>query len=102
MELEPGGFLNIFLKFWLFEPHFLINFFLIKKRVYRFLQLAVKAVPYRKDFIAQLGVTDTSGEPTPEVEIITEMKSCVVALGRLVNILSQFYKRHRLDNESVV
>ena len=26
MELEPCGFLNIFLKFWLFEPHFHINF----------------------------------------------------------------------------
>ena len=31
MELEPCDFLNIFLKFWLFDPHFLINFFLIKK-----------------------------------------------------------------------
>ena len=31
VELEPCDFLNIFLKFWLFEPHFLINFFLIKK-----------------------------------------------------------------------
>ena len=33
MELEPCDFLNIFLKFWPFEPHFLINFFLVKKRV---------------------------------------------------------------------
>ena len=30
MELEPRDFLNIFLKFWAFEPHFLRNFFLIK------------------------------------------------------------------------
>jgi len=64
--------------------------------------LAVKAVPYRKDFIAQLGTVENSGEPASETEIINEMKSCVMALGKLVNILCQFYKRHRLDNESVV
>ena len=45
---------------------------------------------------------EKSDEPTPENEIISEMKSCVMALGKLVNILCQFYKRHRLDNESVV
>ena len=45
---------------------------------------------------------ENSGEPASETEIINEMKSCVMALGKLVNILCQFYKRHRLDNESVV
>ena len=30
MELEPCYFLNILLRFWLFEPHLLINFFGIK------------------------------------------------------------------------
>ena len=28
LEIEPCDFLNIFLRFWPFEPHFLINFFL--------------------------------------------------------------------------
>ena len=31
LELEPCDFLRIFLGFWPFEPHFLINFFLIQK-----------------------------------------------------------------------
>ena len=70
--------------------------------LYCSLQLAVKAVPYRKDFIAQVGTTGMSDAPTPENEVVEEMKSCVAALGRLVNVLCQFYKRHKLDNEAVV
>ena len=31
LEIKPCDFLKIFLSFWLFEPHFLINFFLIRK-----------------------------------------------------------------------
>ena len=31
MDIEPRDFLTIFLRFSRFEPHFLINFFLIKK-----------------------------------------------------------------------
>ena len=34
LELEPCDFLSIFLRFLPFEPHFLINFFLIKRNVY--------------------------------------------------------------------
>eukprot|EP00795_Rhopilema_esculentum_P013711 gene13711-4631_t len=66
--------------------------------------LAVKAVPYRKDFMEALrksGV-NSDGSPTPEQEIVDEMRSCASALGKLVNILCQFYKRHKLDSESVV
>ena len=33
MEYEPRDFFNIFLGFWLYEPHFLITFFLIQKSV---------------------------------------------------------------------
>ena len=32
--IKMNDFLKMFLRCWLFEPHFLINFFLIKKRVY--------------------------------------------------------------------
>ena len=45
---------------------------------------------------------NSDGSPTPEQEIVNEMRSCVSALGKLVNILCQFYKRHKLDSESVV
>ena len=31
LEIELSDFLTIFLRFWPFEPHFLINFFLLKK-----------------------------------------------------------------------
>ena len=34
LEIEPRDFLTIFLRFWRFEPHCLINFFLIKKNVH--------------------------------------------------------------------
>ena len=31
--IEAGDFLNIFLRFWVFEAHFLIKVFLIKKKI---------------------------------------------------------------------
>ena len=34
LEIEPSDFYKIFLRFWPFEPHLLISFFLIKNRVY--------------------------------------------------------------------
>ena len=34
LELEPRDLLDVFLTFWPFEPHFLLNFFLIRKNVY--------------------------------------------------------------------
>ena len=36
LEIEPRGILKIFLTFWLFESHFLINYFLIQKEMYLF------------------------------------------------------------------
>ena len=61
----------------------------------------MKAIPYRKDFMDRLG------NPNPdsisvESEIVDEMRVCIAALGRIVNILCQFYKRHKLDSEAVV
>ena len=37
LEIEPCDFLMIFLRFWPFEPHFLINVFLIKYMKFHFL-----------------------------------------------------------------
>ena len=50
----------------------------------------------------QLGTVPTREEKTPDAEVVEEMKSSVAALGKLVNILCQFYKRHKLDNDAVV
>ena len=33
LEIDPCDFLKLFLKIWQFDPHFLINYFLIKKPV---------------------------------------------------------------------
>eukprot|EP00794_Sanderia_malayensis_P017395 gene17395-19137_t len=63
--------------------------------------LAVKAVPYRKDFIKCLSIKNSDIIAT-EAEIVEEMKNCIGALGRILNIICQFYKRHKLDSDNIV
>ena len=59
MEIEPCDFFNIFLKFWFFESHFLITFFLIKKRVFK----------VRKINIEQMRDTIAKGKSTKASEL---------------------------------
>ena len=58
------------------------------------LQLAMKAVPYHKDFLKLLGslMTDEG-----ERQVTADMAVFAASLGEIVLILNQFYQEHNLD-----
>ncbi|XP_032233497.2 pleckstrin homology domain-containing family A member 8 isoform X2 [Nematostella vectensis] len=62
--------------------------------------LAVKAVPYREDFLTTLGTTETGLAPSHVV--LSDMKSCVTALGALTQNLNLFYISNKLDSDLTV
>lgn len=62
--------------------------------------LAVKAVPYRSDLLTSLGTTDKG--VVPHKDVIRDMRICVEGLGRITNIINQFYRKHKLDSEDTV
>ena len=59
-------------------------------------QLAMKAVPYRKDFIQKLG----NGQD--ESVVISEMKAFVDELKSTFDVLTDFYHRTGQDDEKKV
>ncbi|RMX54488.1 hypothetical protein pdam_00021664 [Pocillopora damicornis] len=62
--------------------------------------LAVKAVPYRSDFLTALATTE-KGLATHK-DVIRDMKMCVEGLSRFTNIINQLYRKHKLDSEETV
>lgn len=62
--------------------------------------LAVKAVPYRSDFLTSLGTTERG--VAPHKDVIRDMKMCVEGLSRVTNIINQLYRKHKLDSEDTV
>lgn len=62
--------------------------------------LAVKAVPYRSDFLTSLGTTEQG--LAPHKDVIRDMKVCVEGLTRVTNIINQLYRKHKLDSEETV
>lgn len=62
-----------------------------------FVQLAMKAVPYRKDFITSLG----RGKVDEET-VLKEMKECVDLLAANIEVIEQFYGKNDLDSSKVV
>lgn len=62
--------------------------------------LAVKAVPYRSDLLTSLGTTDKG--VAHHNDVIRDMRVCVEGLGRITNIINQFYRKHKLDSEDTV
>ncbi len=57
-------------------------------------QLAVKAVPYRQDFLVVLG---SDGSLEGEEAVIADMLSFAHSLGQINNILNGFYQKQNLD-----
>jgi len=57
----------------------------------------MKAVPYRKDFIASLG----RGKADEET-VLKEMKECVDLLAKNIDVIEQFYQENGLDSSKVV
>ena len=57
----------------------------------------MKAVPYRKDFIASLG----RGKADEET-VLKEMKDFLDLLSANINTVEQFYHKNDLDSSKVV
>ena len=58
------------------------------------LQLAMKAVPYHKDFLKYLGSDGTAGG---DDQVTEDMARFAESLGVLVNIINALYQEHNLD-----
>ena len=57
----------------------------------------MKAVPYRKDFMAKLG----RGKVDEET-VLKEMKDCVDLLSANLKVVQEFYDKNKLDNSQKV
>lgn len=62
--------------------------------------MAVKAVPYWKDFVKALGSTD-SGVASEE-DVLHDIKKFTDTLTPLIDRINGFYAKNNLDNENTV
>ncbi|XP_028393353.1 pleckstrin homology domain-containing family A member 8-like [Dendronephthya gigantea] len=62
--------------------------------------LAVKAVPYWKDFVTALGSTDSGVAPEPDV--LHDIKDFTDTLSPLIERIDEFYAMNNLDNDNTV
>ena len=63
------------------------------------LQMAVRAVPYHKDFLALLG---SDGTAEGNAAITVHMADFARSLGEINNIINQFYQSHGLDTSPLL
>ncbi len=59
-------------------------------------QIAMKAVPYRQNFIAALG------KGAPEEEVLKDMKVHVELMGNNVKVINDFYVKSGEDKDGKV
>lgn len=62
--------------------------------------MAVKAVPYWKDFVKALGTTDSG--IAPESDVLSDIKEFTNTLSSLIGKINEFYSNHKLDNDNTV
>lgn len=62
------------------------------------MQLAMKAVPYHKDFLEYLGSDGSAGG---DDQVIQDMAQFADSLEVIVTIINLFYQQHNLDVWSV-
>lgn len=62
------------------------------------MQLAMKAVPYHKDFLKYLGSDGSAGG---DDQVIQDMAQFADSLEVIVTIINLFYQQHNLDVWSV-
>ncbi len=66
-------------------------------------QLAVKAIPYRKDFIAHLAASPESlDNPDFEKCLMREIEDYITALDVMIRILIDFYASKGLNSDEQV
>ena len=63
-------------------------------------KMAVKAVPYWKDFVQALGSTDTGVAPEPDV--LHDIKEFTDTLTPIIDKINQFYAENKLDSDNTV
>ncbi len=62
--------------------------------------MAVKAVPYWKDFVKALGSTDSG--VAPESDVLHDIKEFTDTLNRLIDRINKFYAVNNLDSDNTV
>lgn len=62
----------------------------------------MKACPYYDDFVLALAVNKETGLKASEVEVLSEMLSCVEAMNKIVGKLNSYYRKNKLDSDAVV
>ena len=62
--------------------------------------MAVKAVPYWKDFVKALGSTDSGVAPEPDV--LHDIKDFTDTLTPLIDRINEFYAINNLDSDNAV
>lgn len=62
--------------------------------------MAVKAVPYWKDFVKALGTTNTG--IAPELDVLNDIKDFSNTLASLIDNINEFYTLHKLDRDTTV
>ena len=63
-------------------------------------KMAVKAVPYWKDFVKALGTT--SSGVASESDVLIDMRQFTETLGELIRRINEFYSVHKLDVDYTV
>ena len=62
--------------------------------------MAVKAVPYWKDFVKALGSTDSG--VAPEHDVLHDIKEFTDTLSPLIERINEFYAINQLDSDNTV
>ena len=62
--------------------------------LHAYMQLAMKAVPYHKDFLKYLGSNGTAGG---DDQVIQDMAQFADSLGVIITLITLFYQQHNLD-----
>jgi hypothetical protein len=62
--------------------------------------MAVKAVPYWKDFVKALGSTDSG--VAPESDVLHDIKEFTDTLSSLIDRINKFYALNNLDSDNTV
>lgn len=62
--------------------------------------MAVRAVPYWKDFVKALGTTESG--VASESDVLNDIKEFTNTLGNLINRINEFYATHHLDSDNTV
>ena len=76
------------------DPAYIVFAKLVMVVTARAVQLAMKAVPYHKDFLKYLGSDGTAGG---DDQVTQDMAQFADSLGILVTIITLLYQEHNLD-----